>query len=240
MINLKSIVDIINPKYCYSCSNEVQEDGLCNSCWKEITFIHNPSCIRCSNPFPHEISEFALCASCINKEFNLDKIKSAMKYDSFSKKIIMLYKNHNATYMAKFFAKILVSCGKPLLDRTDIIVTVPIHFWKMVWRGYNQTSLIAKHVSDISNKTFLKTGILKTKFTQSQSNYNQLQRQKNIKDTFEVNGIHKQEIKGKNILIIDDMITTGATMEECARILKLSGAKKIFGLTIAKSVHKSM
>ena len=229
------LMRILSPNICYLCSNEVLTHGLCATCWSKLIFITQPYCYICSTPFQYSLGDHIACAKCLETPPNFDQCKSIMKYNNHSKKLIMHFKNHNAGYLKKFFVRLIMNHTTDFMNQVDIIMPVPIHKWRMFWRGYNQSELIAKELAHVTGKKYLRDGLLKIHMTKSQSHYKQKDRLQNVKNTFEINGEHERIIKNKNILLVDDVITTGATINECAKVLKNHNAAKVFIITLAKT-----
>ena len=234
---IHKIIDFIFPPQCYICGKMLHdEDGLCFECLSKINFITNPRCYCCGRPFEFKLpqngkSKNLLCPKCLTKKPKFDRCISAVRYDDTSKKIILPFKHGDKTQLAKFMGKIMFNVGKELLKDTDIIIPVPIHFTRLLKRKYNQASLIGNIISKLSKKNIQHNNLVRIVATKSQGHLNKTQRKQNIHNAFMIRA--PQEIKGKNILLIDDVYTTGVTVNECAKTLKKNGAKKVFVLTFA-------
>ncbi len=237
-MKLGEIVDIFYPKVCYLCNCLLQENGLCHSCWSKVVFIQDPSCIKCGIPFEYEIAEGIICGKCIDNSNNsyVDFSKSVMKYDNNTKKLIMAYKNHSCFYLTNLFTTFLENAGTKWWNEIDYIIPIPLHYWRRYWRGYNQTALLANELSKKTKTKCLEDGLLKVKFTTTQSKFNKAQRWQNVKNTFEINCTYENVIQNKNVLLLDDMTTTGATLNFAALALKKGGVSKVYSLTLAKSI----
>ncbi|QEK38147.1 ComF family protein [Candidatus Cytomitobacter indipagum] len=234
---MNKITDLFYPKICYLCNAPLQENGLCHKCWNKIRFIQDPACKTCGNPFSYDMGESISCGKCIqNKKYYIDYAKSIMKYDINTKKLIMSYKNHNCFYLTNFFANLMNNSIKEWADNVDYIIPIPLHNWRLFWRGYNQTEILTKQLSKIAKISHLRDGLLRTKWTYSQSKFNKAGRKKNMENAFEINYAHENKIKGKNVLILDDVTTTGATLNSAAKVLKDAGVKGVYCITIAKSI----
>ncbi|USO00527.1 MAG: ComF family protein [Alphaproteobacteria bacterium] len=233
---MKWILRVLMPEICYICEKEVETQGICIACWQKLTFITQPYCIICGTPFEFLIEQNSMCAQCIQKEPMFDLNRSALKYDKYSKKLIMHYKNKNAMYLQNFFVNLLRNTIQPYINQIDFITPVPIHYWRTIWRGYNQSSLLAQELAKLVKKPCIDDLLLKTKFSKSQSNFNRQDRFENVKQTFEFNATYENKIKNRNMLLLDDVKTTGATLSECASVLKKAGAKQVYTLTIAQTI----
>ncbi len=235
---LKFVIDFIFPPQCYVCKKILEgEDGLCFECLSKINFITKPRCEICSFPFEFNLSNtnnHLICPKCLNKPPKFDKSISVVHYDEISKKIILPFKHGDKTNFAKFIAKLMYMSGKDLINEADVIIPVPIHFLRMLKRKYNQTSFISKIIGKKSKKQVLYSTLIRKVATKSQGHLSAKARKLNVLGAFKVKNPNK--IKGKKIILIDDVFTSGATVNECAKILKRNGARKVFVLTFARVI----
>ena len=214
---LNKIINLIYPNACGIC-DQICEEGICENCKEKIEKI-------------------ILCKKDIYKDNNIfyNEHMYLFNYIDDVRSKIIEYKFNEKTYMYKAFAQIFINNEKTcdFLKSYDIIIPVPIHKKRNNLRGYNQSTLIAKEISkEIQNLSIENSVLYKCKNTNSQSQLNRNQRIQNVKDVYQIK--NEQIIKNKNIIIFDDIYTTGSTVNECARILKKAGAAKIGILTIAK------
>lgn len=210
-----SILNLLYPNVCGFCG-KICKGSICKKCELKL----------------HEYE--------INNDVGANLVLSLFKYEGIIRQKMIEYKFGDKAYLYRTFAKIVLKnekvCG--FLRNYDIIIPVPLHKKKKRARGYNQTELIAKEIANNIPNLKLETNILiKTKNTEVQSLLTRNQRRENIKNAFEINvgtGFHTRPIEGKKIILFDDIYTTGATANECRRVLKNAGAKEILVLTIAK------
>ena len=211
---LEKFLDLIYPNVCGFC-NSINKDSLCKKCEVKIKKYQIDFKKVISNNYYNELF-------CI------------FKYEDIIRDIIIKYKFENKSYIYRSFAKIIIKnkklCG--FLEKYDIIIPVPIHKKRKQLRGYNQTELIAKEFAKDLNIIFENDVLIKKRNTKAQSELTKKERKENIKNAFKVK--NKNKIIGKDLLIFDDIYTTGSTTKECARILKECGANRIGILTIAK------
>lgn len=209
---------------------------------KALIFLFSKKCLLCGKR-----NEDWLCKNCemrIKKlekfkiikfqDRNLDELIYFFKYEKIIRRLILQFKFFNKPYLLKVFTKIILKneklCGK--IKIYDIIVPVPMHKIKKEIRGYNQTELIASEIAENLNIPYYKNLLIKNKNNKMQSSLTEKERYNNIKNVFKV--LHTEKIKDKNIILIDDIYTTGATLEECAKVLKEAEARKVCGIVIAK------
>lgn len=209
----EKILDLLYPKQCIICG-KFNEDFICNKCYKQFE----------KQPIIQEYSDK-----------NFKEHMYIFKYENTIRNLILDYKFNDKAYIYEFFTKIILKnkkiCRK--LKSYDIIIPVPIHKKREQERGYNQSSLIAKKIAkEIENLIMIEDVLIKTKNNKKQSSLSMYERQENVKSVYKLQ--NKEKIYNKKIIIFDDIYTTGATANECAKVLKENGAKEILVFTIAK------
>jgi len=235
---LKIILKILFPNHCIGCNQIIDSNAnFCVNCFDELEFISQPKCKICSTPFQkndHQIN--STCLSCLKNPPAYDFLISVFSYNQKIKQIIKNLKYHDQTYLANKFAKIIHKKFEEEKIEFDLACITPLHKRRIIKRKFNQVALIAKEFFKIikSRNLYLDL-LLKTKETKSQVGLSKKQRLKNLKYVFKLKEKHKKIVNQKNILLIDDVATTGATIENCAKILKKNGAKKVFVITIART-----
>lgn len=205
---------------------------MCKDCFNEIHFIKD-GCIKCGKPiinYSLEEQYIEGCNYCINKKFYFDKAISCIEYNEISKRLILGLKYNNKTYMSKYIAKIMSE--KLSIERIDFdyILFVPLHKKRLRKRGFNQAEKISKYLSALTNTESVDC-IIRKKYTQMLYSLKKEERSNELKDVFIANE-NISKLKNKNILIIDDIFTTGATANEISKLLKLSGINKVFIMTL--------
>ena len=229
---LNFIKNILFPRNikCIICQDDLFESEkycICKKCFQQLPFIQH-SCKKCGTPLS-SLADY--CLRCKEDYYSFDKAISPLLYEGEVKNIIHHLKYNNHRYLVKPLANLMCDYYKNFNIQSDLIAFVPMHQKKLKKREYNQAELLASEVSNNLNIPISKENIVKTTFIKSQTKLNAKQRLENIKDSFSV--INKKEFKNKNILLIDDVFTTGATTNEISKLLKKSGCKKITVLTLA-------
>lgn len=177
------------------------------------------------------------CGPCLSQQPIFDEGRSAFAYKELIRKLILRFKHGDATYLAPTFANWLYHCSKEqFLNDCDILIPVPMHRWRLVKRRYNQATLLARHLSYQSQIPMWPLALKRCKNTPTQQAKNRKHRQENVKDAFQVAASYEDSLKGKNICLIDDVWTTGATLSACTKALREAGVKRIFVLTLARVV----
>ncbi|MBR2430976.1 ComF family protein [bacterium] len=216
-----------------------EKNGLCSECFNSINFISHPFCYKCGKPFDKEINikdiHKTLCAKCLKEKNSLFSLqRSAFIYDDESKCLILDFKFKDKTISAETLANMLYIAGKDIWEENpDIIIPVPIHKLRLLKRRYNQSAILAKILGEKTNLKVDYFSLIKHKNTIPQVLLSGSARRNNLRKAFYVK--KTQNIKDKNIVLIDDVETTGSTLKECAKLLKKHGAKKIYAITLART-----
>ncbi len=233
---LKTLLNLLFPVQCIICNKYQDQNQVCSDCWAKITFITKPYCSICSFPFAYENDLNAVCGYCVMHKPKYDRAIAIMRYDYHSKKLIQKFKYQDQLHVLDYLVNLMLNMGKEIIEQADIIVPVAMHKMKLLKRGYNQAALLAMNIAQNNNLQYLPQLITKIKTAPAQAELSKEERLKNIKNSFKLNPKFKADIKGKNILLVDDVITTGATIAECCRIIRAEKPAKIFVLTLAKRV----
>lgn len=237
----RRILDFVFPQNCIACDGGIQEAKhfLCADCKADIGFISQPYCFQCGVPadlsyaFPHEEFE---CGVCRKNPYQFDQARSLGFYDTVLRTTIHHFKYRRQMGVLPEMDRLLEKYFEENLDFCQgfTVAPVPLHFNKMKERGFDQAFLIARQVAR-ALKLPLEGGLLRrVKATEPQATMTRTERARNIKGAFEVN--RPELITGKNILLVDDVFTTGATVNEAAKVLKKNGAGKVYVFTLGRVV----
>ncbi len=179
------------------------------------------------------------CLSCLQSPPEFEQARSALKYDDHSRQLILAFKHGDQLHLVTSFAHWMIQAGQEIIDQADILIPVPLHRWRLLSRRYNQASLLAHEIARQCGKEVFPDGLLRTRATQTQGHLSYKERSKNVSNAFRINPAHEENVVGKRILLIDDVYTTGSTVNECAAELKTAGAAAIDVLTIARVIRAS-
>ncbi len=230
----KIVLDFLLPPVCAVCKTSVSEkDTLCPECFKNLHFITKPYCQKCGRPFEFDILGDRVCASCLMKAPLFEKARAVLLYDEMAKKLILPFKSGDKQELVSLLAKMMALQGKELIEEADVLMPIPLHRWRLLKRKYNQSALLANRLSKIFHKTYNPDSLKRVKSTVSQGHLSPDKRRKNVTNAFKV--CHKEKIKNQTVLLIDDVLTTGATVNECAKVLLKAGVKKVLVLTFAST-----
>ena len=222
---------------------------MCVSCFKKLTLIKPPFCNTCGKPFYFQYDPLldgsCRCGNCRTEKHYFDKARSLGKYEGVFKKALISYKYKGRKELLKDFIKICLQSQnnyffipmKKGIDKTggiDLILYVPLHKKKLRTRGFDQAFLIAKEISKLSNIPLKADFLFKKKETPPQAALKKQIRIKNLKGAFDVRD--RSFLEGKNVLLVDDVITTGVTVNECSKVLKQNGTNKVEVFTLARAL----
>lgn len=230
---LDAALDLIYPRiYCVSCGRRLQKNavhGLCGNCCEFLPFIRDPRCSVCGKPL--EDTEERFCPDCREYSHVFDQGLSVFELTLSVQDMIYQYKYDKVFSLSRTFAFFMSELLKEAGWQADFIIPVPLHKNRLKSRGFNQAALLGDYISYHHRIPCVDNALIRSTDTKTQTGYNRQQRSDNLKNAFTV--IKPDRIKDKNILLIDDVYTTGATADSCSRELRKSGAKKIYVLTIA-------
>lgn len=210
----------------------IEEGGL----WSEVKFLDEPCCYICGFPFEFDEGIKALCGRCNIKRPAYDMARAGFEYDDVSRGLVLSFKHGGRTEGLRMFAGHMRRAGRHCLQDADYIIPVPLHYSRRLKRRYNQSVLLARALAHISAPRFDPDILIRHRATPTQGGRSASARRRNVQGAFRVREKAVSRVKGVNIVIIDDVMTTGATLESCARTLKRAGAEKVTAITLARVV----
>ncbi|NRA73518.1 MAG: ComF family protein [Rickettsiales bacterium] len=229
-------IEVIFPSKCLICASWSNKGILiCSSCWQKIEFITDPKCEICGYPFGFDSGKGSLCAPCHQNNPYFDKAFTIFKYSAVSKSLIFKLKYNDQLHIAYFFAQLIANKLQNFYEYR-FIVPVPLHPRRIRERLYNQSAILGSHVAKLARLEFLPSILSKKRYDVPQSQLSRDRRKKNVLNSFVIAEDYINCIKGKNIILIDDVYTTGSTVNECSKVLKKAGCNKILVVTIARTV----
>jgi len=212
----------------------VQSVGLTVQAWSRIRFIEAPCCDSCGAPFDYDMGEGARCAPCQARPPAFDHARAACLYDEHSRDLILKLKHADRTDLAGLFARWLSRAGADILIEADAVIPVPLHRWRLLSRRYNQAAEIARPLARAAGRAYWPDALTRPRPTASQAGKSGVGRRRNVAGVFAVPPRWRRKIVGRRLLIVDDVLTTGATVEGCARALKAAGAARVDVAVIAR------
>lgn len=235
---LTKALDLILPPRCVVSGQEVDHQGMiAPDIWARLKFIATPYCQTCCLPFEYETEGEAVCGACIETPPIYDTMRAALVYDDTSRDMVLKFKHADQMHNVKAFIPWLRMAGATLIEQADYILPVPLHRWRLLKRRYNQAAVMALFLAKATEKACIPDGLLRTRATVSQGHLKAGERADNVKKAFAVNPKYAEKFKGKNILLIDDVYTTGSTVNECAKVLRKADAATINVLALTRVVR---
>jgi ComF family protein len=231
----RMMIDALLPPLCLSCHAPVAEPGsLCPTCWSAVTFLGRPCCARCGLPFELEAGDDALCGACACDPPPFRRARAVFLYDDASRRLILRFKHADRLEGAPAFARWMARAGAELLEGADLLVPVPLHPWRLLHRRYNQAALLSQALAALSGVPGAPTLLKRVRATASQGHKGRGGRRDNVAGAFALAGGAGARLAGKRVVLVDDVLTSGATVGECARVLLKGGATSVDVLTLAR------
>jgi ComF family protein len=234
----KVLLDLLFPPLCIGCRIPVGDAGFCAGCWSALTFLDGPACACCGLPFPVALEGENLCAACLSRPPAFDRARAILAYDEHSRGAILALKHADRLDLVPDFVRWLARTGQCLISESDLVVPVPLHRRRLWQRRYNQSAELARRLAHDWALAFDPLALVRSRPTRSQgAMVSAKARRRNVLGAFKVPDAGR--VAGKRILLLDDVLTTGATAEACARALKRAGASKVHVLALARVVKAS-
>lgn len=232
-------LDTVLPPRCVVTGGIVDRQGmLAPELWARLDFIDAPLCDTCGFPFGFEVESTALCGACLESPPLYATARAAVKYNDESKQIVLRFKHSDQMHIVRIFVPHMVAAGREMLARADVLIPVPLHPWRLFRRRYNQSALIAQALSKETSLPAALNLLLRTRATPPQARLGMKARYKNVKSAFAVPPEKAGALAGQIVVLIDDVYTTGATVQECTKALLKAGAKEVHVLTYARVVKE--
>ncbi|GAA0279172.1 ComF family protein [Alteraurantiacibacter aestuarii] len=222
------LVDLIYPPRCPLCGSALGEQGgLCVSCWSELVIPGEPACATCQRPLQaSEAGEGSRCAPCLASPPDHDGISAATLYNDASRKLVLTFKHGRKIALAGMLAR-LIAARLPTLEGEWLAVPVPLHRRRLWDRGFNQSALLARELAKRDGLTLLVDGLVRRKATPPLGGLGRKERARMLAGAIEASPARLAQIKGAQILLVDDVMTSGATTQACIRALRKAGAAKV-------------
>jgi ComF family protein len=236
---LLGVLDVMLPPRCLACGATVESQGrLCADCWRSLTFLAPPQCRLCGYPLPHALPDAPLCGACAVAPPAFDRARAALRYDDAARRLILAFKHADRTDSAPAFGRWLARAGAELLAAADLIAPVPLHRWRLLRRGYNQAAVLARALARETGLPLVPDLVQRRRATRSQQGLSGQARLANITaGAFRPHPWHRGRLRGRRVVLVDDVLTTGATVGACAQVLRTAGAAEVAVLTLARVVR---
>lgn len=231
---LRYAADLVLPPICVNCHQPLADHGrLCARCWQGIDFIRAPLCDRLGVPLPYAAEEVALSSAALRRAPDYGRARAVARFGGVMQGLIHRLKYSDAHELPRLFVPMMRGAGGELLARADCLVPVPLHRWRLWSRRFNQAALLAKGLSRETGLPAECHVLERVRRTPSQVDLGWRERRANVDGAFTVRSGQRTRVAGRRVVLIDDVITTGATVEACARALKAAGADEVDVLALA-------
>lgn len=235
MPQLRQIIDIILPPVCVSCHTPVSEAlVLCPQCWQGVDWITGPICSVSGVPMPYDLGPEMVSPAVLASPPGYDWARSAAHYRGQAATLVGRMKFSDQPDLARMMAQWLLRLLPNDQPRDTVIIPVPLHRWRFIKRRYNQSALLALRLAELSGFKFAPNVLSRKRPTLPQTSLSRSRRQANVRGAFSIVDKQASAIVGKSAIIVDDVITTGATIEACAQALRRGGARSIGVVSVAR------
>src|SRR6201994_1739142 len=232
----KMALDVALPSLCVACREPVEGDGVCPACWAKLSFIAPPFCPRLGIPFVYDPGPDMLSMEAIANPPAYARARAAVRYDDVARTLVHALKYQDRTDLAPSMGRWMARAGRELLDEADVLVPVPLH-WRRGWgRRYNQSGALARIIERHSGIAVAAEALRRIRPTEQQIGLSRPQRASNVQGAFKVASDRQHLIAGRRVILIDDVLTSGATVDACARTLLRAKAKAVDVLVFARVV----
>lgn len=230
------MLDIALPTLCVACREPVDGDGVCAECWAKLSFIAPPYCPRLGIPFVYDPGPELLSMEAIANPPAYQRARAAVRYDDVARTLVHALKYQDRTDLAPAMGRWMARAGKELLAEADVLVPVPLH-WRRGWsRRYNQSGALGRVISRQSGVALASDALRRVRSTEQQVGLSRTQRATNVQGAFKVAPDRGTEIQGRRVILVDDVLTSGATVDACARALLRAKAAQVDVLVFARVV----
>jgi len=230
------VLDAALPPLCPSCRKPVAEDGgLCPGCWSQLSFITPPYCERLGIPFAYDPGPGVLSMQAIADPPAYQRARAAVRYDDIARTLVHALKYGDRLDLAPTLGRWMVQAGAPLLAEADALVPVPLHWRRLWWRRFNQSAALAEVIA-ARVKLPVAHALARVKATRQQVGLTASERALNVQGAFRVRDQTRADVKGRRFVLVDDVLTSGATIDACTRVLLRAGAASVDVLVFARVV----
>ena len=238
--SLAPVVDLVFPPRCPLCGEALAaHGGLCATCWAELVIPSEPACTSCQRPLGEGIAAGSVCAPCLANPPSHDGIAAATLYNEASRKLVLAFKHGRRIALADQLARLML----PRLGMVEpdwLVVPVPLHRWRLWRRGFNQSALLGRKLAGAKGARLLVDGLVRRKATPMLGGLGRAARMRALGGAIGVNPRRAGAIKGARVLLVDDVLTSGATSEACVKALKRAGADKVVIACFARVLEEAL
>jgi len=231
---LSYLADLVLPPLCVACHDPLdRHNALCPRCWSGLRFIRAPLCNRLGIPLPYDAGDQPVSSTALRHPPLYDRARAALAFDGVARDLVHAFKYADRHEAVPLFTRWMSDAGRTLIAEADVIAPVPLHPWRLVRRRFNQSAVLAGRLARAHDKPLI-LGLARLRNTKQQVGLAFGERRANVEGAFRVSPERFAALAGRRVLLIDDVITTGATVEACALALKEAGASVVDVLAVAR------
>lgn len=236
------MLDALLPPHCLTCEAAVDQQGsLCGACFAGLSFVTAPFCAHCGVPFPHAgagviaaASQERVCPACAAWPPAFAMARAALRYDAAAQRLLLPFKHADRTELAGPLARHMARAGAALLARADLLAPVPLHWRRLLARRYNQAALLSGRLARLARKPHAPGLLRRIRFTPPLGDLGAAGRSALLQGAFALSGGGAARVAGRRVLLVDDVMTSGATAQGCAEVLLAAGATTVEVLAAAR------
>ncbi|MDG2005584.1 MAG: ComF family protein [Novosphingobium sp.] len=237
---LAPVVDLVFPPRCPLCGQGISaQTGLCASCWSDLVIPGEPACESCGRPFGDGILDGAICAPCLAHPPRHDGIVAATLYNDSSRRLVLAFKHSNRIALAPMMAR-LMTAKLDLAEEDWVVIPVPLHRWRLWRRGFNQAAVLAREVARQTGSTLTVDALLRHKSTPVLGGLGAKARTRALAGAIGINPRRSANVQDARILLVDDVMTSGATSDTCIAALKRAGASEVKLVCFARVLDEAL
>jgi ComF family protein len=237
---MQSVLRVLYPPQCISCAALVEEPGaLCGACWQETPFLGNAVCDCCGAPMVGAVAEGDICDQCMTIARPWRRGRAALVYRDNGRRLVLALKHGDRLDLVQPAARWMARAGAPILREGMLAVPVPAHRWRLFRRRYNQAAALAQALARVAPVTYLPEALVRTRATQVQDGMGQEARFVNMQGAIAPHPRHGARLRGAEVVLIDDVMTSGATLAAAAEAVLAAGASEVCVLVLARVARET-
>jgi ComF family protein len=234
------LIDLIYPPRCPLCGEGLAaQAGLCAACWSTLAIPGEPACVLCQRPFGEGMPKGTICAPCLAEPPRHDGIATGTLYNDASRKLVLAFKHGRRIALAPMLAR-TIAARLPPLEGEWLTVPVPLHRWRLWRRGFNQSALLAREIGRLSGARLVVDGLVRRKPTPVLGGLGRKARARALSGAIAANPSRAERLKGSRVVLVDDVMTSGATTGACVSALKRAGAEKVIVACFARVLDEAL
>lgn len=238
---LEPLVDVVFPPRCPLCGEGLAaQTGLCAACWSELVIPGEPGCALCQRPFPQGTASGTICAPCLAQPPRHDGIAAGTLYNDASRRLILALKHGRRIALAPLLARLIAARLPDAVGAGWIVVPVPLHRWRLWRRGFNQAALLGRELATARGAELLVDALVRRKATPVLGGLGRAARARALAGTIALDPRRAAQLAGGKVLLVDDVLTSGATSDACVRALKRAGAERVVIACFARVLDEAL